>query len=70
MEKQATFFPGTKDYDLLKNRSVAEQIEALKFEFESSKNHMQKEISRCERLEKGLKILFGGYYAKEEQLNS
>ena len=29
---------------------------------------MDKEISRCEKLEKGLKILFGGYYKKEDYL--
>lgn len=62
------FFPGTKDFDYMSNRTVAEQIEALKFEFENSKKHMDKEISRCEKLEKGLKILFGGYYKKEDYL--
>lgn len=30
---------------------------------------MEKEISKCMKLEdKGLKVIFGGYYKKEEQL--
>lgn len=29
---------------------------------------MKKEISKCDKLEKSLKILFGGYYKKEVQL--
>jgi hypothetical protein len=29
---------------------------------------MEKEISRCDKLEKGLNILFGGYFKKENSL--
>ena len=32
---------------------------------------MEKEISRCVKLEeKGLKVLFGGYYKKEQQIRN
>ncbi len=60
------FFPGTKEYDYIVNRTKAEQIEAFKFEFETSRRHMEKELSRCEKLENQLKVLFGGYYRKED----
>jgi hypothetical protein len=32
-KEQATFFPGVKDFDYLKNHTKAEQLEALQFEF-------------------------------------
>ena len=62
------FFPGSKTYDFTASHSVAEQIEAMRFEFDLTKRHMERELSRCEKQEKGLKVLFGGYFKKEEQL--
>eukprot|EP00347_Sterkiella_histriomuscorum_P010636 403375511 len=67
-QEKAMFFPGTKDFDYLQNRSKAEQIEAVRFEFETATRHLEKEISRCEKLEKGLKLHFGGYYKIEDKL--
>lgn len=29
---------------------------------------MDKELTRCEKLEKSLKIIFGGYYQKEHSM--
>ena len=43
-------------------------LESLKFDFDSARRRMDKEISRCTKLEdRGLKVLFGGYYKREEQ---
>ncbi|CDW71197.1 cell division cycle 5-like protein [Stylonychia lemnae] len=64
--KKASFFPGTKEYDLISNRTKAELIESMQYELENSQKHMNKELQRCEKLEKGLKLLFGGYYKKED----
>lgn len=68
VEDKAQFFPGSKEYDLKEKHSIAEQIEALRFEFDTTKRHMEKELGRCEKLEKALKVIFGGYYKKEESL--
>ena len=66
VDSSSTFFPGTKTYDLTSSHSKAEQIEAMRFEFELTKRHMERELSRCEKQEKGLKVLFGGYFKREE----
>lgn len=66
---QARFFPAVKDYDFLKDHTYAEQLEALRFDFEQARRRMEKELSRCTKLEdKGLRVLFAGYYKREEQL--
>jgi len=65
-QDKALLFPGTKDYDYIAERTKAEQIEALRFEFDTYKKHMEKELARCEKLENQLKVLFGGYYKKED----
>lgn len=67
LDQEATFFPASKEFAYLKDKSYAEQIEALKFQLDIAKRRMEKEISRCTKLEdKGLRILFGGYYKREE----
>ncbi len=44
-------------------------MESLRFDFETTKRRMEKELSRCVKLEdKGLKVIFGGYFKKEEAL--
>ena len=44
-------------------------MEALRFEFDLAKRRMEKELSRCTKLEdKGLRVLFGGYYKREDQI--
>ena len=63
------FFPVTKDFSSLKEHSLAEIIEAYRFQFDIAKRRMEKELSRCTKLEDyGLRVLFGGYYKKEETL--
>jgi hypothetical protein len=44
-------------------------LEALKFDFDIARRRMDKEITRCTKLEdRGLKLLFGGYFKREDQL--
>jgi hypothetical protein len=53
----------------LSSHSLAEHLESLRFDFETTKRRMEKELSRCVKLEdKGLKVIFGGYFKKEEAL--
>jgi len=40
----------------------------MRFQFNNAKKHMEKEISKCEKLENSLKVLFGGYYKREQAL--
>ena len=69
IKTKARFFPATKDFANISERSFAEHVEALRFEFDSARRRMDKEISRCSKLEdRGLKVLFGGYYKREEQV--
>ena len=59
----------TKSYDYMKNHSFAEQIEAYRFEFDTSKRRMEKELAKCTKLEdRVLKVFFGGYYKREDLL--
>jgi len=44
---------------------LAEKIEAKKGEFDLLNGYMQKEIKRCEKLDKDLNIMYAGYYKKE-----
>ena len=65
---ESRFFPSAKDFANISEHSFAEHLEALKFDFEASRRRMDKEISRCSKLEdRGLKVLFGGYYKREDQ---
>lgn len=64
--KDARFYPGVKKYDGDANHSLAEQIEAKKSQFNLLNGHMQKEIKRCEKLDKYLNIMYAGYYKKEQ----
>lgn len=69
VSQDGLFFPATKEYGRRSEYTVAEQIEALKFEFDMARRRMDKEIAKCDKLEeKGLRVLFGGYYKKEEQM--
>lgn len=69
IQTKSRFFPATKDFANLSDRSYAEHLEALRFEFDTARKRMDKEISRCSKLEdRGLKVLFGGYYKREDQL--
>ena len=53
----------------MKNHSLAEQIEAFRFEFDTAKRRMEKELAKCTKLEdRVLKVFFGGYYKREEIL--
>ncbi len=39
----------------------------MSFDFEQARRRMDKEIARCHKLEeKGLRVLFAGYYKREE----
>lgn len=67
ISSESRFFPATKDFANISERSFAEHLEGLKFDFEASRRRMDKEISRCSKLEdRGLKVLFGGYYKRED----
>lgn len=69
IQGQSRFFPATKDFSNLSDRSYAEHLEALRFDFDAARKRMDKEISRCSKLEdRGLKVLFGGYYKREDQI--
>jgi hypothetical protein len=65
------FFPSSKSFDPISEHSYAEQLEALRFEFDQSQARLTKELFRCTKLEdKGLRVLFAGYYKREETLKA
>ena len=63
------FFPSSKSFDSLTDHSFAEHLESLRYAFDLAQQRLSKELSRCTKLEdKGLRVLFAGYYKKEEAL--
>ena len=51
VDQQSMFFPASKSLDLASSRSLAEQIEAKKYEFNNAKSLMEKELKKCEKIE-------------------
>lgn len=71
LDSQSLYFPGSKSFDSVTAHSLAEQIESFRWRFDLARKRMERELSRCEKLEdKGLRVLFGGYYKREEALRA
>lgn len=71
IDTNSLYFPGAKSFDPLTAHSLAEQIESFRWRFDIARKRMERELSRCEKLEeKGLRVLFGGYYKREESLRA
>ncbi len=45
--------------------SFAENIEAYQKQFKFAKSNMEKELSKCTKLEKVLGVMYGGYFKRE-----
>jgi hypothetical protein len=67
VSNSAMFYPATRDFSYKNEHSLAEEIESLRFQLDFARKRMTKEINRCEKLQ-ALKVLFGGYYKREDAL--
>ena len=71
LDFKSSYFPGAKSFDPVSAHSLAEQIESFRWRFDIARKRMERELARCEKLEeKGLRVLFGGYYKREESLRA
>ena len=65
IEKTFMYFKQTKEYDAIENRSLSEMMETLKETFVQSQNLMEKELTRCQKTEKALEVMYKMYFTKD-----
>lgn len=65
IDQAGMHFKQTNEYDLVKNRSASEIVDTHRSTLASTCQLMDKELSRCAKVERALEVMYKMYFARD-----